>query len=123
MKLRFLEVNFPKIKDGFPNFTKVLSVDMTPPPCTRLIEWRMDQAMQDMPLVLWSGPVNKTTLARQMAKWPNGQGGGLPSITLGDPLALQSARADPVCMVRPLKSLGSKRPDFAVSPSGTRHKS
>ena len=98
---------------------------MTPPHCPRLIEWRMDQAMQDTPLVLWSGPcqVDKTTLARQLAKWSNGQGGGLPSITLGDPLALQSARADPVCMVRPLKSLGSKRPDFDVSPSGTRHKS
>ena len=75
-------------------------MDKIPNRYTRLMKSRMDQAMLDTPIVLLSGPrqAGKTTLARQMAK-----DRGLQYITLDDQLALDSARMDPVGMVRNLK--------------------
>jgi uncharacterized protein len=75
-------------------------MDKIPNHYTRLIKSRMDQAMLDTPIVLLLGPrqSGKTTLARQMAK-----DRGLQYVTLDDQLALDSARMDPVGMVRNLK--------------------
>lgn len=63
----------------------------------RAIEPRLQEAMQDTPVVLLAGPrqAGKTTLVRQVAAEK-----GLRYLTLDDDLVLMSAREDPVGMVR-----------------------
>lgn len=63
----------------------------------RAIEPRLQEAMQDTPVVLLVGPrqAGKTTLVRQVAAEK-----GLRYLTLDDDLVLMSAREDPVGMVR-----------------------
>lgn len=64
----------------------------------RLIAPRIDDAMEDTPVVLLVGPrqAGKTTLVRQVA------GQAWRYLTLDDELALMSARQDPVGMIRSL---------------------
>jgi hypothetical protein len=64
----------------------------------RWIEPRIDEALQDTPVVLLAGPrqAGKTTLVRQIAER------GLHYLTLDDELTLLSAREDPVGMIRNL---------------------
>ncbi len=64
----------------------------------RWIEPRIDEALQDTPVVLLAGPrqAGKTTLVRQFAER------GLHYLTLDDELTLLSAREDPVGMIRNL---------------------
>lgn len=64
----------------------------------RWIEPRIDEALQDTPVVLLTGPrqAGKTTLVRQIAER------GLHYLTLDDELTLLSAREDPVGMIRNL---------------------
>jgi len=70
----------------------------TPPLYPRWIEPRIDEALQDTPVVLLAGPrqAGKTTLVRQIAER------GLHYLTLDDELTLLSAREDPVGMIRNL---------------------
>ncbi|MCG8092212.1 MAG: ATP-binding protein [Candidatus Thiodiazotropha endolucinida] len=64
----------------------------------RWIEPRIDEALQDTPVVLLVGPrqAGKTTLVRKIAER------GLHYLTLDDELTLLSAREDPVGMIRNL---------------------
>lgn len=64
----------------------------------RWIGSRIDEALQDTPVVLLAGPrqAGKTTLVRQIAER------GLHYLTLDDELTLLSAREDPVGMIRNL---------------------
>lgn len=64
----------------------------------RLLQPRIDEAMQDTPVVLLAGPrqAGKTTLVRKMAS------DGMRYLTLDDHLTLMSARDDPVGMIRSL---------------------
>lgn len=64
----------------------------------RWIEPRIDEALQDTPVVLLAGPrqAGKTTLVRQIAQR------GMHYLTLDDDLTLLSAREDPVGMIRNL---------------------
>lgn len=64
----------------------------------RWIEPRIDEALQDTPVVLLAGPrqAGKTTLVRQFTER------GLHYLTLDDELTLLSAREDPVGMIRNL---------------------
>jgi len=70
----------------------------TPSLYPRWIEPRIDEALQDTPVVLLAGPrqAGKTTLVRQFAER------GLHYLTLDDELTLLSAREDPVGMIRNL---------------------
>jgi uncharacterized protein len=70
----------------------------TPSLYPRWIEPRIDEALQDTPVVLLAGPrqAGKTTLVHQIAKR------GLHYLTLDDELTLLSAREDPVGMIRNL---------------------
>jgi len=70
----------------------------TPSLYPRWIEPRIDEALQDTPVVLLAGPrqAGKTTLVRQFAEQ------GLYYLTLDDELTLLSAREDPVGMIRNL---------------------
>ena len=70
----------------------------TPSLYPRWIEPRIDEALQDTPVVLLAGPrqAGKTTLVRQIAER------GLHYLTLDDELTLLSAREDPVGMIRNL---------------------
>jgi predicted AAA+ superfamily ATPase len=70
----------------------------TPSLYPRWIEPRIDEALQDTPVVLLAGPrqAGKTTLVRQIAER------GLHYLTLDDELTLLSAREDPVSMIRNL---------------------
>ena len=63
----------------------------------RTIEPRIDEALQDTPVVLLAGPrqAGKTTLVRRIAEKQ-----GLRYLTLDDELTLLSAREDPVGMIR-----------------------
>jgi hypothetical protein len=63
----------------------------------RIIEPRIDEALQDTPVVLLAGPrqAGKTTLVRRIAEKQ-----GLRYLTLDDELTLLSAREDPVGMIR-----------------------
>ena len=63
----------------------------------RAIESRLQEAMQDTPVVLLAGPrqAGKTTLVRQVAAAK-----GLRYLTLDDDLVLMSAREDPVGIMR-----------------------
>lgn len=64
----------------------------------RQIGSRIEEAMQDTPVVLVAGPrqAGKTTLVRQIS------GQGARYLTLDDELTLMSAREDPVGMIRSL---------------------
>ncbi len=64
----------------------------------RLIESRIGEALKDTPVVLIAGPrqVGKTTLAKQMSIE------GMRYLTLDDELTLESAKVDPVEMIRSL---------------------
>lgn len=64
----------------------------------RWIEPQIDEALQDTPVVLLTGPrqAGKTTLVRQIAQR------GMHYLTLDDDLTLLSAREDPVGMIRNL---------------------
>jgi hypothetical protein len=70
----------------------------TPSLYPRWIEPRIDEALQDTPVVLLAGPrqAGKTTLVRKTAER------GLHYLTLDDELTLLSAREDPVGMIRNL---------------------
>jgi hypothetical protein len=70
----------------------------TPSLYPRWIEPRIDEALQDTPVVLLAGPrqAGKTTLVRKIAER------GLHYLTLDDELTLLSAREDPVGMIRNL---------------------
>jgi predicted AAA+ superfamily ATPase len=70
----------------------------TPSLYPRWIEPRIEEALQDTPVVLLAGPrqAGKTTLVRQFAER------GLHYLTLDDELTLLSAREDPVGMIRNL---------------------
>jgi len=70
----------------------------TPSLYPRWIEPRIDEALQDTPVVLLAGPrqAGKTTLVRKFAER------GLHYLTLDDELTLLSAREDPVGMIRNL---------------------
>ncbi|RLW70083.1 MAG: AAA family ATPase [gamma proteobacterium symbiont of Stewartia floridana] len=70
----------------------------TPSLYPRWIEPRINEALQDTPVVLIAGPrqAGKTTLVRQIAVQ------GLHYLTLDDELTLLSAREDPVGMIRNL---------------------
>ena len=70
----------------------------TPSLYPRWIEPRIDEALQDTPVVLLAGPrqAGKTTLVRQFTER------GLHYLTLDDELTLLSAREDPVGMIRNL---------------------
>lgn len=70
----------------------------TPTHYPRQIESRIQDALQDTPVVLLVGPrqAGKTTLVRQMA------GDGRRYLTLDDELTLLSAREDPVGLIRSL---------------------
>ena len=70
----------------------------TPSLYPRWIEPRIDEALQDTPVVLLAGPrqAGKTTLVRQFAER------GRHYLTLDDELTLLSAREDPVGMIRNL---------------------
>ena len=65
----------------------------------RWIEPRIDEALQDTPVVLLAGPrqSGKTTLVRHIAEQ------GLHYLTLDDELTLLSAREDPVGLIRNLE--------------------
>ncbi len=65
----------------------------------RRIESRIDEALQDTPVVLLAGPrqAGKTTLVKQIAEQQ-----GLRYLTMDDELTLLSAREDPVGMIRSL---------------------
>lgn len=70
----------------------------TPSLFPRLIKPRIDEAMEDTPVVLLAGPrqAGKTTLVRQIAQ------SGMRYLTLDDEVTLLSARNDPVGMIRSL---------------------
>ncbi|MCG7866217.1 MAG: ATP-binding protein [Candidatus Thiodiazotropha taylori] len=70
----------------------------TPSLYPRWVEPRINEALQDTPVVLIAGPrqAGKTTLVRQIAVQ------GLHYLTLDDELTLLSAREDPVGMIRNL---------------------
>jgi uncharacterized protein len=69
-----------------------------PHPYRRALEARMEEALTDTPVLLIAGPrqAGKTTLVRQWG------GPGRRYLTLDDPLTLQSARTDPVGLIRSL---------------------
>jgi predicted AAA+ superfamily ATPase len=73
----------------------------------RAIEPRLQEAMQDTPVVLLAGPrqAGKTTLVRQVAAEK-----GLRYLTLDDDLVLMSAREDPVGMVRDIDRAVERQP-------------